>query len=173
MPCWPDIWERSKPLLLVAAPLIGYITLVTLLLWAPKVRKHWLRIASRVLGVAVVLPVVVVLPSIVFGLALAIGSPPTETRIVRSSDGQEARVGYDAGFLGRDYTSVALKLAGRCNHIDVLWLSGPSSINNVGVEWLDHHHLRLTYHARPSDQQHCEQRVGEITIECISLRWPH
>jgi hypothetical protein len=43
----------------------------------------------------------------------------------------------------------------------------------VKVEWLDNRHLSLAYHARSGDQQHCEQRLGEITIVCKSLGWPY
>jgi hypothetical protein len=176
VPCWPDIWERVKhalPLLGEVASVVAYIALVSLLLWAPKLRKRWLRIASRILGVAAVVPVLVMLPAVILGLALATGNPPTETRVVRSLDGQEARVSYDAGFLGRDYTEVAVKLTDCCRHVTVFWHSGPSSVEDVNAEWLDNRHLRLTYHARSSDQQHCEQRLGDITIVCESLGWPY
>lgn len=176
MPCWPDIWERVKhllPLLGGLASVLAYIALVTLLLWAPKLRKPWLRVASRILGVAAVVPVVIMLPAVVLGLALAMGNPPTKTHIVHSQDGQEARLSYDAGFLGRDYTEVALKRTGCCRHITVFWHAGPSSLDDVNIEWLDDRHLRLTYHARSGDPQHCEQRVGDVTIICTSLGWPY
>ena len=176
MPCWPDIWERAKqllPFLGLLASVIVYIALVALLLWAPKLRKRWLRIASRVLGVAAIIPGAVILPAFLFGLALASGNPATQIRTVISGDGQEARVRYDAGFLGRDYTAVDLKLTGCCRHTTVFWHGGPSTLDDVKIEWLDNRHLSLTYHARSSDQQHCEQRVREITIVCKSLGWPY
>jgi hypothetical protein len=152
---------------------LAYIAIVTLLLWAPKLRKRWLRVASRILGVAAAALVVIVLPAVLLGLAMAMGKPPTKTRMVQSQDGQEARVSYDAGFLGRDHTAVALKRTGSCRHITVFWHAGPSSLNDVNIEWLDGRHLRLTYHARSGDPQHCEQRVGDVTIICTSLGWPN
>jgi hypothetical protein len=176
MPCWPDVWERTKhllPLLGGLGAVLAYGAVVTLLLWAPTLRKRWLRIASRILGVAAVVPLAIGLPAIVFGLALATGNPPTKTRIVRSQDGQEARLSYDAGFLGRDYTEVALKRTADCRHIAVFWHAGPSSLDDMNIAWLDERHLSLTYHARPSDPQHCEQRVGEVTVVCTSLGWPY
>jgi hypothetical protein len=173
VPCWPDIWERTLPLLGAVASVAAYIALVSLLLWAPKLRKRWMRITSRLLGVAAILPALIMLPAVFLGLALTMGNPPTESRIVRSPDGQEAKVSYDAGFLGRDYTKVALKPTGCCQHVTVFWHGGPSSLDDVNVEWLDNRHLRLRYHARSDDQQHCEQRVGDVTIVCESLGWPY
>jgi hypothetical protein len=143
-----------------------------LLLWAPNVRKRWMRIMSRILGVAAIVPGLIMLPAVFLGFLLAMGNPPTATRIVRSQDGQEAEVSYDAGFLGRDYTHVALKFTGCCRHVTAFWHGGPSSLDDVNVEWLDNRHLRLRYHVRSGDQQHCEQRVGDVTIVCESLGWP-
>ena len=174
MPCWPDIWQRAKdllPLVALLASAIGYTALVVVLLWAPGLRKRWLLIGSRVLGVAAIIPITIVVPAVVFGLAVAMGGPPTETRIVRSQDGQEAKLLYDAGFLGRDYTEVALKTTGCCRHTTVFWHGGPGSVDDVEIEWLDNHHLQLTYHARYGDSQHCERQVGDITVVCKSAGW--
>ena len=176
MLCWPEIWERTKHLLALFGgfvPILAYVALVVVLLWAPKLRKRWLRIGSRILGVVAVVPLAIMLPAVLFGLALAMGNPPTETRIVPSQDGQEARLSYNAGFLGRDYTEVALRHAGTCRHIAVFSHAGPSYFDDVKIEGVDNRHLRLTYHARPGDPQRCEQRVGEVTIVCTSLGWPN
>jgi hypothetical protein len=155
------------------ATLLAYIAAVTLLLWAPKLRKRWLRIVSRIVGVAALVPAAIGLPAILLGLALAMGNPPTATRVLYSPDGQEARLSYDAGFLGRDYTNITLKATGCCRHVPVFWHAGPSYLDDVNMKWQDNRHLRLTYHARSGDPQHCEQRVGEVTIVCISLGWPN
>jgi len=176
VPCWPDIWERMKDLLPLfggLASVLAYLAVVTLLVWAPKLRKRWLRVASRIVGIAAVVPVAIMLPAVLLGLALASGNPPTETRIVHSTDGQEARLRYDGGFLGRDYTRVDLKTPDSCRHIAVFWHAGPSFLDDVKMDWLDNRHLRLTYHARSGDPQHCEQRAGEVTVVCTSLGWPY
>jgi hypothetical protein len=175
VPCWPDIWERFKhllPLIGGVASLLAYIAIVVLLLWAPKLRRRWQRVTSRLLGVAALVPLAVVLPPVFLGLLLASGNPPTATRIVLSPSGQEARLSYNAGFLGRDYTEVALKRPGSCGHAPVFWHAGPSSLDDTKIEWLDDHHLSLTYHARSGDRQHCEQRSGEVTVICASLAEP-
>ncbi len=176
MPCLPNIWERigdELPRIGMLASVIGYIALVVVLIWAPKLHRRWLRITSRVLGAAAAIPIVIMGPALALGLLFASGDPPTVTRTVRSQDGQEARVSYDAGFLGRDYTEVALKAPCCCPHTTVFRHDGPSSIDDVQVEWVDTRHLHLTYHARSSDYVQCEPRFGEVTIVCTSLGWPY
>jgi hypothetical protein len=174
MPCWPDIWERVKaisPLLGGLALLLVYFATVVLLLWAPKVRTRPLRIASRILGATGAVPMVIVLPAILFGFALTVGNSPAESRVLESLDGQQAMLSYDAGFLGRDYTKVSLKDSGCCRHTTVFWHFGPSALSDPKLEWPDNHHLRITYHARPDDPQECEKQVGQVTIVCTSVPW--
>ena len=176
MPCWPDVWEHIKRELPQAGFIvfaIGYLVLVVLLLWAPRLRKRWHRIASRLLGVAAVVPLAILGPALFLGLLFASGNPPTVYRTVRSQNGQEATVSYNAGFLGRDYTEVALKSPCCCRHTRFFWHGGPSSLDDVQVEWVDDEHLHLSYHARPTDAVHCEQKVENVTIVCTSLEWPY
>jgi hypothetical protein len=87
-------------------------------------------------------------------------------------DGQQAELNYDAGFLGRGYTKVTLKRSGCCRHIVVFWHGGPSWFDDPKIEWLDNRHLRITYHTRRDDPQHCEQKMGDIAVACISSPWP-
>jgi hypothetical protein len=175
MPCWPDIGERVKsflPMLAVLSSVLAYLAVVVFLLWAPKIRKRWLLITSRILGAAGAVPVAIALPPLFLGLLFASGNPPTRTRIVRSPDGQQAELNYDAGFLGRDYTKVTLKRSGCCRHIVVFWHGGPSWFDDPKIEWLDNRHVRITYHTRRDDPQHCEQKMGDIAVACISSPWP-
>ena len=176
MPCWPDIWELIKqeiPRFGFFASAIACVALVVLLLWAPKLRKRWLRIASRVLGVAAAVPLAILVPAFFLGLLLSSGDPPPVYRTVRSQNGQEARVRYNGGFLGRDYTEVALKSPSCCRHTRVFSHAGPSSLEDVQIEWVDNEHLHLSYHARPADPVGCKGKVGEVTIVCTSLGWPY
>ena len=175
MPCWPDIWERVKsflPMLAVLSSVLAYLAVVVFLLWAPKIRKRWLLITSRILGVVAGVPLVFVLSTVLFGLLLASGNPRTRSRSVWSADEQEAKLSYDGGFLGRDYTEVRLKRTGCCRHVVVFWHSGPSEFDDPKIEWLDNRHLRITYHTRRDDPQHCEQKMGDIAVACISSPWP-
>jgi len=76
VPCWPDIWERIRhflPLFSELAFVFAYIALVTLLLWAPKLRKRWLLVTSRVLGVAALVPGAIMLPVVFFGSCIGDG----------------------------------------------------------------------------------------------------
>ncbi len=174
MPCWPDVWDQIKhltPVIGAFVVLVAYTALVALLLCAPKLRKRWQRISSRLLGAAGLVPLVFVILVILLGLGSNGGNPPTKTRVIQRH-GQQAKLSYSAGFLGRDYTDVTLKQTGCCRHITVFSHSGPSWFDDPKLEWHDSHHLQITYHARPGDPQHCENKVGEITITCTSLPWP-
>ena len=167
MPCWPEIWEYVNNVSPLFGGLFAYSALVVVLVWAPKVRNTRLRTACRVLGGV---GVVALIP-LLFPIALSMG-PPTERRTFRSSDGEEARLSYDAGFLGRDYTEVSLKHPGSCRHTKVFWHLGPSSFDDPTVEWIDAQHLRITYHTRSDDLQECEKQVGQVYILCGSEPWP-
>lgn len=175
MPCWPEVWEHAKALLPVAAvvsvfPVIAVI--IAVLFWAPRIEQRWLRISSRILGAALLVPFLMMLTLAMFGFMITGGNPPTESRTVKSNDGAEATLNYDGGFLGRDYTFVTLKRRAECRHVQVFWLAGPSSFDDAKLEWLDNQHLRISYHARPGDRQHCESQLGEIKISCSSQPWP-
>jgi len=175
VPCWPDLWQHFKnllPLMGVIASIVLYTALSCLLLWAPRLRTRWKRITSRVLGVVCLAPLVVALPAIVLGLALGSSGPSARTRTVRSSNGREARLRYEAGFLGRDYTEITLKRPGCCRHTVVFWHQGPSWFDDAKIDWLDNQHLRISYHTRSDDPQHCDQQLDDITIACTSMPFP-
>lgn len=156
----------------VFGSLAAYIAFIGLLIWAPRLRKRWQRITSRVIGGLGAAPLVVALPTVLFGMALASGNPPTKSRVVKSPDGEEATLNYSAGFLGRDYTEVTLKRSGCCRHIPVFSHNGPSSFEDPQIEWVDNKHLRITFHTRPDDPQHCEQHVGDTVITCTAVSFP-
>ncbi len=169
MPCWPDLWLHLRtllPLLTTAVAVLLYIALAILLVWAPRLQTRWKVITSRVIGVACLAPLVIASPAILLGLALGNSGPPAQMRAVQSPRGEEARLSYEAGFLGRDYTEVTLKQPACCRHTVVFWHQGPSWFNDPKVEWLDNQHLQISYHSRPDDPQHCEQQLRDITIIC-------
>ncbi len=171
MPCWPDLWLHLRNLLPLLSPALGallYIALAIFLVWAPRLQTRSKVITSRVIGVVCLAPVVIALPFILFGLALGNGGPPAQTRIVRSSRGEEARLSYKAGFLGRDYTEVTLKRPACCRHTVIFWHQGPSWFDDPKLEWRDNQHLQISYHSRPNDPQHCEQQLRDVSILCKS-----
>jgi len=169
VPCWPDLWLHLRNLLPLFATALGvllYIALAILLVWAPRLRTRWKLITSRVLGVICLAPLVIALPAILLGLALGNSGPPAQTKTVRSAGGEEARLSYEAGFLGRDYTEVTLKRPACCRHTVVFWHQGPSWFDDPKLEWLDNQHLQISYHSRPDDPQHCDEHLRDITIVC-------
>jgi hypothetical protein len=175
MPCWPDVWEHAKvilPTIELVAVFLVFAVIIVLLFWAPLLQKRWLRLSSRILGIAMLPLLLMLLASLIFGSMLAAGNPPAQSRTATSNDGDEATLEYYGGFLGRDLISVTLKRLGQCPHVRVFWLQGSSFFDDVRLLWLDNRHLQISYHARSDDLQHCENRVGEITISCLSQPWP-
>jgi hypothetical protein len=170
VPCWLDLWDYLKRFL-PAIGLLAYIAVVAVLLWAPRLSRRWLRITSRVIGAAGAVPLIVLLPALFLALALSAREPSAKTVTTQSPDGQQATLNYQAGFLGRDYSEVTLMRPGGCRKT-VFSHSGPSFLDDPKLEWSDNHHLRITYHTRPDDQQRCETQVGETSIVCTSLPWP-
>ncbi len=175
MPCWPDIWEHAKQVLPgvgLAVSGVALVAIVALLLWAPKLSQRWMRVTSRVIGGIGVGALVIVLPAILFGMMLANGNPPPEKRMVKATNGDEATLIYQGGFLGRDFTEVTLKSNSCCRHIRVFSHSGPSEFDDPQLEWIGVNHLQVTYHARVSDPEYCAQQLGNISITCTKLIWP-
>ncbi len=175
MPCGPDIWQSAKsgvPLLAFCGGLSVYVAIVVFLLWAPRVRNRSARIVCRVAGGILALPLTLAAPVVGFGALLISGSPPAQTRTVASPLRQEATLKYQAGFLGRDHTEVILKSRNDCGHTRVLSHAGPSSFDDLQIEWLDNEHLQLTYHTRPDDLQRCEKQVDDVSIKCVATPWP-
>jgi hypothetical protein len=175
LPCWPDLWHHFKNLLPLLGAIVSialYIALAIFLLRTSRLRTRWIRITSRVLGAMCLVPLVVALPAIVLGLALGNSGPPAQIRTVQSSNGQEARLSYEAGFLGRDYSEITLKRAGCCRHTVVFWHQGPSWFDDAKIDWVDNQHLRISYHTRPDDPQHCERQWEGITILCTAMPLP-
>ncbi len=171
MVCWPDVWEHMKrelPLIEVWVSLFAYLMLVGLLLWAPKLKKPWMKITSRLLGFVAIAP----LPLLIFGIMLGSGSPPMQNRMVKSLNGAEATLNYEAGFLGRDFTEVLLKKNGCCRHRQIFWYAGPGYFDSTQMQWIDNNHLQISHHARISDPVHCEQISENIVITCTRLQWP-
>jgi hypothetical protein len=94
-----------------------------LLLWAPKLRKQWMRIGSRILGAVGVVSIIIPLPIVILGVLPASGNPPTKGVVSRSPGGQEGRLNYNAGFLGRDFTEVVLRpFANHAGRIMTCWI---------------------------------------------------
>jgi hypothetical protein len=53
----------------------------------------------------------------------------------------------------------------------VFWHAGTSDVDDPKIDWLDNRHLRIVYHTRISDADHCETHLAGITIVCKAERW--
>jgi hypothetical protein len=150
---------------------VAYVAFVAFLLWAPAIHRRSLRNASRLLGVLGLIPGGLFILALLMTGGLPGQGVPEETRTIQSADGQVATLIYQAGFLGRDQTEVKLKRAGCCRHITVFWHFGSSAFDDPKVDWQDSHHLRIVYHARAGDDDHCESHIADIAIVCKAESW--
>jgi hypothetical protein len=159
MPCWPDVWSR---MLVLRWPALG-LAVIVLLIWAPAVRWRWLRIGFRVLGGTVVFFVLIVVG---VGTILT-NNPKPQYRTVTSPNGShEATLMYQAGFLGRDFSSVEVTKRGCCQHFTAYEYDGPSDLQSTIMVWRDDSNLQIEYHRDSSRYQRCVTRVADVTITC-------
>ena len=159
MPCWADLWSRLPTLRWPALVL----AVIVLLIWAPAVRWRWLRIVLRVMGgTAAFLMLLIVAVGIAF-----LDNPKTQYRTVTSPNGShEAILMYQAGFLGRDFSSVEIKKKDCCQYFTAYEYDGPSDLQSTNMAWLDDSHLQIEYRPDPDRYQHCETRVADVAITC-------
>ena len=161
MACWPDLWSRISGLALPGLVLV----VIVLLLWAPAIGWRWLRIVLRMVGGAAALLVLVLV-----SIGWLFSSKP-EYRTLDSPNGlNRATLEYESGFMGRDFSSVALTKSGFCKHFTAYEYDGPSNLRSTTLNWLDDAHLQIQYHADPNRYQHCETRVADINITCTPLK---
>ena len=164
MPCWPELWSRLVGLRWMAWPAL-VIAVSVLLIWAPAIKWRWLRIILRVFGGTAALCVLVVVG---LGMALNWENPKPRYRTVTSPSGShDATLTYEAGFLGRDFSSVEITKKGCCQHFTAYEYAGPSDLEGTTAVWVDDSHLQIEYRADPHRYQHCENRVADVTIICI------
>jgi hypothetical protein len=163
MPCWPDLWSRLR---WMAGPAL-VLAVIVLLVWAPAVKWRWLRIVLRVFGGMAALCALV---AVGLGMALNWGNPKPQYRTVTSPNGShDATLTYDAGFLGRDFSSVEITKKSCCQHFTAYEYDGPSDLKSTTMVWVDDSHLQIEYPADPDRYQHCESRVADVTVICIPL----
>jgi hypothetical protein len=166
MPCWPDLWNTILGLRWFAWPAL-ILAVIVLLIWAPAVKWRWLRVVLRILGGSAALCILAV---IAFAVALNAGDPKPEYRTVSSPNGlHEATLFYQAGFLGRDLSSVEVTKKGCCQHFTAYEYDGPSDLDSTTMVWLDDSHLQIGYRLDPYRYQRCETRVADIIVTCTSL----
>jgi hypothetical protein len=144
------------------------IPLVTgLMLWAPAIRLRWLRLLVRIVGGSAA---AFVLPVVFFVAVLSLGDPKPQYRTTTSPHGlHQATLMYQAGFLGRDVSSIKITKKGCCKRFIAYEYAGPSDLASTTMSWLDDSHLQIQYYTDHDRYQQCDTRVADVTIICIPL----
>jgi hypothetical protein len=143
---------------------------VTVFLLAYRIRRNWLRITLRVVGVFLVVPTV--LSCLIAGCSLADTNRP---RVVISPDGSRvADYTYEAGFLGRDFSGVTVRLSKSIHPEEAYFYFGPSEWEGTTVRWLDNRNLEIGYHPdRDGRTQQCNPQAAGVEIHCKILSHPN
>jgi hypothetical protein len=165
MPCWVvDFWRAMAWWL--AGP-IPILIVIVLMLWAPRVKRRWLKILLRTGGG---LAASFLLVMIGFGLLLTWGDSKPQYRTTSSPSGMHrATLMYQAGFLGRDFSEVEITTKNSCKRLTAYVYEGPSDITGTAVTWVDDSHLQIKYYVDSDHYQHCEPRVADVSIVCAPL----
>lgn len=136
-----------------------------LLIWAPRMRKGWRRVAVRAIG-SVLLGLTVIASILVafFGSL----DPPRQHTWVRSKTGK--RVALLSHSELRDGAATQLTVKG-----DWFWRryvaydyygDGDDFIGTTSVRWVDDQHLAITYALDPSGVQQCHPQAGDVEVIC-------
>ena len=170
MPCWPDLWNTMWALRWVAVPAL-LVALTILMLWAPGIRRRWLRFSLRITGALITLFVVVVLgPPLFLGFLFSVGNPKAQYTTITSPSGlHRATLINQAGFLGRDFSRIQITKTGCCQHFTAYEYHGPSDLEATKFIWLDDWHLQIQYFVDKDRRQHCEAKVSDVTVACMPL----
>lgn len=144
--------------------------IVTVFLLACRIRRDWLRITLRVMGVFLVVPTI--LSCLIAGCSLADSHRP---RVVISPDGSRvADYAYEAGFLGRDFSGVTVRLSKSIHPEEAYFYFGPSDWEGTTVRWLDNRNLEIGYHPDPDGRtQQCNAQAAGVEIHCKILSYPN
>jgi hypothetical protein len=122
----------------------------------------------RVLGGAAVLCVLAVVG---IGMALNGNSKPQYRTVYSPNRSHQATQMYQAGFLGRDFSSIEITKKGCCQHFTAYQYDGPADLQSATMVWLNESHLQIKYRSDSRRYQRCETRVADVTITCIRLTW--
>jgi hypothetical protein len=165
MPCWVvDLWRAIAWWL--AGP-IPILIVIVLMLWAPRVKRRWLKMLLRIGGGLAASFLVVVIG---FGILLTWGDPKPQYQTISSPNGlHRATLMYQAGFLGRDDSMVEITAKNSCKRFTAYVYEGPSSMTSTAVTWVDDSHLQISYHLDRDRYQHCEAQVADVSVACTPL----
>lgn len=145
----------------------AFLLVVTILLVRPnKLRRRWLRNLMLILGICLALPAS--LSILIAGCSLENASRPHV--LVSPDRSRVADYTYEAGFLGRDYSGVTVRLAGSIHSDEAYFYFGPSDWAGTTVHWLDNQNLEIGYYLDPHGRtQQCNALAASVKIHCKIL----
>ena len=166
MRCW--VVDLLREIAWWLAGPVPILIVIVLMLWAPRVKRHWLKVLLRVFGGLAASFVVVIVG---FGLLFSLGDPKPQYQTSDSPNGlHRATLTYQAGFLGRDSSIVEVTTKDTCKRHKAYVYEGPSDITSTTVAWVDDSHLLIKYHLDHENRyQHCENQVADVSVACIPV----
>jgi hypothetical protein len=147
--------------------IIGVIAAAVVYLFRVSVGRQWLRISTRIVGALLVLPLVAALL-----LLLLMVACDTRPRVLVSPDSQHvAEYSYEAGFLGRDSTSVTVRKKWSVFPDVAYQYAGPSDWTSTEVRWLSNERLLVRYSGDGEGRfQECKAEAAGIVVQCITTK---
>ena len=165
MPCWLVDFARTIAWWLIGP--IPILIVIVLMLWAPRVKRQWMKNLLRIVGGLTACFLVAIIG---IGLLITSGDPKPKYQLVNSPNGKHrATLMYQAGFLGRDFSTVEITNANSCKRITAYVYKGPSELTTTEVTWRDDSHLEIKYRLDHEHYQHCETQAADVSITCIPV----
>lgn len=159
-----DLWRALAWWL--AGPL-HVLALLVLMLWAPRVKRRWLKTLLRTGGGLAASFLVAIFG---LGVLFSAGDPRPQYRSTDSPSGlHRATLMCQAGFLGRDVSEVKITTKNSCKRLIAYGYDGPSDLTSTQVTWLDDFHLQIKYRLDRDRYQHCEAQVADVSVACTPL----
>jgi hypothetical protein len=147
--------------------IIGVIAVAVFYLFRVRFIRLWLRLCARIAGALLVLPLVAAL--LLLLLMVACDSRP---RVLVSPDSNHvAEYRYEAGFLGRDSTSVTVRKRWSIFPDVVYQYAGPSDWTDTEVRWLSNEQLLVRYTPDGEGRfQQCQTGGAGIVVQCVTTK---
>jgi hypothetical protein len=146
---------------------IPILVVIVLMLWAPRVKREWLKTLLRI-GGGLAASFLVVLIGV--GALLTWGEPKPQYQTTSSPNGlHQATLIYQAGFLGRDVSEVEITTKNSCKRFSAYVYDGPSDLASTTVKWVDDSHLQIKYRIDRHRYQHCEAQVADVSVSCVPV----
>jgi len=147
--------------------IIGVTTAAVFYLFRVRFIRLWVRLCTRIAGALLVLPLVAALL-----LLLLMVACNTRPRVLVSPDSHHvAEYRYDAGFQGRDSTSVTVRKNWSIFPDVAYQYAGPSDWTDTEVRWLNNEQLLVRYRSDGEGRfQQCQTGAAGIVVQCVTTK---